>query len=325
MVSSQVDAAEVERTREASRRLVRRLGFMEEGLAGSGLPASAVHALIEIGAAGRCTARELADLLVLEKSSVSRMLRKLVDRGLVEEGRGAADGRTKPLSLTAKGEATAAALHDFARRQVSQALARLGPRERATVTAGLGLYAQALAAPGTADADRPLVTIEAGYRPGALGCCAELHARHYARASGFGRSFEAVVAAGLAEFAGRLERACNRLWLAALGERIVGTVAIDGEDMGPGTAHLRWFIVDDDLRGEGVGRRLLWHALAFCDRQGFRETHLWTFRGLDAARHLYEAHGFALAEERPGSRWGTEVMEQRFVRPAEAGPQGAHP
>ncbi len=44
--------------------------------------------------------------------------------------------------------------------------------------------------------------------------------------------------------------------------------------------------------------------------------HLWTFRGLDAARRLYEANGFALVEEQPGRQWGEEVIEQRFVRTA---------
>ncbi len=68
------------------------------------------------------------------------------------------------------------------------------------------------------------------------------------------------------------------------------------------------------MRGTGVGRQLLSAALAFCDERGFAATHLWTFRGLDAARRLYEDNGFALAEERPGNQWGKKVMEQRFVR-----------
>jgi hypothetical protein len=41
--------------------------------------------------------------------------------------------------------------------------------------------------------------------------------------------------------------------------------------------------------------------------------YLWTFQGLDAARRLYEKHGFRLAEEREGSQWGERVLEQRFV------------
>ncbi len=98
------------------------------------------------------------------------------------------------------------------------------------------------------------------------------------------------------------------------GERIVGMVAIDGEDLGPGIAHLRWFIVDDGVRGQGVGRELLDAAVRFSDRQGCGQIQLWTFRGLDAARRLYEAQGFELVEERPGRQWGPEVMEQHFLR-----------
>jgi GNAT superfamily N-acetyltransferase len=158
------------------------------------------------------------------------------------------------------------------------------------------------------------ITIAPGYRPGAIGRCVAMHARYYAGAAGFGLAFEATVAAGLAEFAARLAAPCNELWLALQDERIVGTIAIDGEDIGPPRAHLRWFIVDDGMRGGGAGRWLLDAALAFCDERGFAETHLWTFRGLDAARHLYEARGFALAEERPGRQWSEDVLEQRFVR-----------
>jgi GNAT superfamily N-acetyltransferase len=96
---------------------------------------------------------------------------------------------------------------------------------------------------------------------------------------------------------------------------IVGSIAIDGEDLGANVAHLRWFIMDDRARGTGVGRTLLSTALAFADANGFAETPLWTFEGLSAARHLYESQGFACVEEHPGNQWGSEVLEQRFIRP----------
>ena len=162
----------------------------------------------------------------------------------------------------------------------------------------------------------PPVAVKKGYRTGSIAACVEMHARYYGREAGFGRAFEAIVAKGLGEFCLRLDNPGNGFWLALQGERVVGTVAIDGEDLGPGLAHLRWFIVDDGLRGGGIGRRLLSEALAFCDREGFVRVELWTFQGLDAARHLYEALGFQLAEERLGRQWGTEVTEQRFVRKA---------
>ena len=64
------------------------------------------------------------------------------------------------------------------------------------------------------------------------------------------------------------------------GRKIPASVAIDGEDFGHNRAHLRWFIVDDSLRGFGLGKQLLNSALAFADAQGFVQINLWTFSGL---------------------------------------------
>ncbi|GAA4333200.1 bifunctional helix-turn-helix transcriptional regulator/GNAT family N-acetyltransferase [Pigmentiphaga soli] len=314
----QVDIPFIDQIRAASRQIVRELGFMQSTLAATRYPPSAVHAILEVGARRRMTAGQLADCLRLEKSSVSRMVRKLIDAGELKESVDDADGRIKWLALTAHGRRTRAAIESFARKQVAAALSRLAPAQQDEVAGGLAAYAAALASNrqgAQAPATRP-VRIESGYRPGAIGAIVDMHARFYARHSGFGAFFESKVAAGLADFAGRLERPDNGLWLAMDGERIAGSVAIDGEDLGGNQAHLRWFIVDDSLRGTGVGRRLLEQAVGFCDERQFAATQLWTFRGLDAARRLYEAYGFVLAEEFAGQQWGAQVLEQRFVRTA---------
>ncbi|WP_236571744.1 MarR family winged helix-turn-helix transcriptional regulator [Rhodovarius lipocyclicus] len=132
--------------RAASRRLVRELGFLNPTLAGTQLPPSAVHALIEIGAHPGLTARQLSETLLLEKSSVSRMLRKLVAAGEVAEGSNPADARAKPLSLTAQGQATLARIDSFARHQVATALARMPEPARAQLAGALAAYAAALRA-----------------------------------------------------------------------------------------------------------------------------------------------------------------------------------
>lgn len=318
-----VPAPALDVIRDASRRLVRELGFLRQTLAGTDLPASCVHALIAVGEGEAETAAVLCEVLCLDKSSVSRLVRKLVDGGLLAEGSNGRDGRLKPLSLTAPGRAMLEDIHRFARSQVGKALDTLPPSAQRTVAQGLSAYAAALQAsrtgrPAAVAAD---TVILAGYQPGVIGRCVEMHARYYARTAGFGAVFESTVAAGLGAFVPRLDRADNGLWVAVRGGEIVGTVAIDGEDLNGGepggegrAAHLRWFIVDDGARGGGIGRRLLAEAVAFCDRRGFDETRLWTFRGLDAARRLYEEAGFVLAHEWPGRQWGAEVMEQRFHR-----------
>jgi DNA-binding MarR family transcriptional regulator len=139
--------------RAASRQMVREFGFMQQTLAATDYPPSAVHTILEIGTGGPMTSGQLAELLHLEKSSVSRMVRKLIECGELKETSDADDARIKPLSLTPKGRRTLAALHDFGRQQVSDALARLPEAERKLVRQGLMIYARALAAARVTEAE----------------------------------------------------------------------------------------------------------------------------------------------------------------------------
>lgn len=153
----------------------------------------------------------------------------------------------------------------------------------------------------------------AGYRPGALGRVVELHGTYYAAQWGFELYFETKVAAGLAGFLDRLDPARDRFWGAYAADRLVASISIDGSEDEGDLAHLRWFIVDPETQGGGLGRRLLAEGLAFSRQAGQAGVYLWTFAGLDAARALYEAHGFRLVEEVAQTQWGKTMTEQRFL------------
>jgi DNA-binding MarR family transcriptional regulator len=143
--------AVIDDIRAASRQMVRELGFMEQTLAATDYPPSAVHTILEIGARGPLTSVQLAEILHLEKSSISRMVRKLIECGELKEASDTNDARIKPLSLTPKGRRTLATITDFARRQVSSALEQLTETEQKIVREGLVIYARALKA--TRDAE----------------------------------------------------------------------------------------------------------------------------------------------------------------------------
>jgi GNAT superfamily N-acetyltransferase len=149
------------------------------------------------------------------------------------------------------------------------------------------------------------------YLPGSIGRLVELHGRYYARDWHFGRYFEAKIANELGELLARLDAARDGFWVAVEGDEVVGGIAIDGSGESD-VARLRCFIVDDSHRGKGLGEQLMRTALDFCRGSGHRHVFLTTFAGLDAARKLYERHGFVLTEERPDRTWGVEVTEQRF-------------
>jgi len=149
-----------------------------------------------------------------------------------------------------------------------------------------------------------------GYRPGAIGRIAQMHGRYYARDWGFPPSFEALVARELADFVDGYDPARDGLWLLDP-QRVVGSIALVGP-RGEEPARLRWFIVDDEARGSGAGALLMQAAMDFARAAGFRRVYLTTFAGLDAARRLYERHGFNLTGESPDDHWGATVNEQRF-------------
>jgi len=150
------------------------------------------------------------------------------------------------------------------------------------------------------------IRITRGYVPGAI---------YYHDYWGFGLFFEAKVAVELAEFLKRYDEKRDGFWTVSAAGRIEGAIAIDGVHTESEGAHLRWFIMSDELRGKGAGSRLIDTAIGFCRDKGYKKIYLWTFEGLGAARHLYEKGGFKLVEEHRGTQWGTEVNEQRFECP----------
>lgn len=306
----------VEEIRVASRKMVRELGFMHNTLAATQYSPSVVHTLLEVENHGSMTAAQLVQILGLEKSSVSRMLTKLVSAGELEETPSTDDARIKQLTLTAQGRKTVEKINSYGSQQVIAALQKMNPHQQQTVSQGLRFYAEALKAcrQESEPESKDQVKVICGYQPGMIGRITEMHGSYYAREHNFGSFFEAKVAAGLADFTGRLDKPGNQIWLAMQNGRIVGSVAIDGEDLANDDAHLRWFILDDGCRGSGAGRKLIAAAMQFCDEQGFPAVQLWTFNKLTAARRLYESFGFELAKEWQGDQWGSTITEQQFTR-----------
>ncbi|MGP6489491.1 bifunctional helix-turn-helix transcriptional regulator/GNAT family N-acetyltransferase [Duffyella gerundensis] len=306
----------VRNIRAASRVIVRELGFIDLTFSTIRYSPSAIHTLIEIEKTGGMTLEELQQFLGIEGSSVLRTVNRLLKAGEIEKWPSVSDGRKKQLRLSKKGSETVNTIHIYGDNLVRNALEKLDPISHKIVKEGLHYYAFALKArrTGHKSCSQNNIRIATGYHTGMVGRITEMHISFYAREHGFGSFFEAKVAAGLADFTGRLHKTCNQVWLAMMDNRIVGSIAIDGEDLGNNEAHLRWFILDDGCRGSGTGKALIREAMKFCEEQGFDAIRLWTFNKLSAAIRLYESFGFELAEEWEGDQWGSVITEQLYIR-----------
>lgn len=90
--------------RELLRILVRNLGILEKSdTSCSGVTIAQCHAIVEIGRAQNISLIELADLLGLEKSTMSRTINNLVEAGIVKRDIDSENRRYISIQLTEKG------------------------------------------------------------------------------------------------------------------------------------------------------------------------------------------------------------------------------
>lgn len=103
----------------------------------------------------------------------------------------------------------------------------------------------------------------------------------------------------------------SALYVACSGDRIVGSVQILKHD--DTTAQLRWFAVDAEYRGHGIGSRLLDAAKAFCISSGYTHVFLGTIDFLTEARKLYSRYGFELTSSWMNEDWrDVPLKEERW-------------
>lgn len=177
--------------RSASRVMVRELGFMHSTLAATRYSPSAVHALLEVEQNPTITAAQQIEILGLEKSTVSRLIQKLIHNGEIIETINIKDGRLKNLSLTDSGKNLVNHIHLFRQQQVTSALKQLSAKQQHIVAEGLTLYASALKQRrlGQTYNNYQPIDIFEGYRSGLIGRMTQMHAEFYFEYANFGEFF----------------------------------------------------------------------------------------------------------------------------------------
>ncbi len=129
------------------------------------------------------------------------------------------------------------------------------------------------------------ISIRTEYQNGDIGYLTWMHGHNY----DFGIHFEAYVARTLADYYTKLNPARERYWIAEHNGRIVGHIALKETD---GQAQLRYFLIDTNYRGIGLGNKLMNYFLDFMQEAGYTSSFLLTERNLKAAAYLYEKYGY---------------------------------
>lgn len=107
-------------------------------------------------------------------------------------------------------------------------------------------------------------------QPGDAGFIAHRHCILYEKENGLSGSFEQYVLDSLAKY---LEhRSEGEIWVAEYNGLIVGSIGIVSTDKS--TAQLRWFLIEPEFRGIGLGRQLMTITVDYCKQKKFSRVFL---------------------------------------------------
>jgi DNA-binding MarR family transcriptional regulator/GNAT superfamily N-acetyltransferase len=276
--------------RRFNRFYTKKIGVLSESLLDS--PFSLIEARILFELASRSEAGEaifasvLRAELGLDAGYLSRILSRFEKLGILSRSKSGSDGRRQALSLELKGWDYFRDLDAVSSEDAAQTLASLDAVDQASLSGAMSDIESLLGG-----AQGPSVTLR-DPAPGDLGWVVSAHGELYSREYGYGPEFEALVARIVADFSANRDPERERAWIAARGDRRLGSIFLVKVD--ELTAKLRLLLLVPEARGLGLGRRLVSECLDFARAAGYRKASLWTNSALVAARSIYAKAGFSL-------------------------------
>jgi len=290
------------RIRQFNRFYTNFIGLVNRTILESRYSLAEVRVMLEISKAKGCTATQLIKILQIDPGYLSRMLRRFKNEGLIAVNDLAQDKRSQLLTLTEKGNIAFNGLSQASTDQLLEILKPISDYEQEELVLCMEKIHTILAKENVS----PIMI--RSYRAGDAGYIAYRHAVLYAKEYGLDPVFEKYVIAGLLDFLNN--PTSGKIWVAEAYGEIVGFVAI--VKTAEKTAQLRWFLIEPEFRGKGLGRCLMTEAISYCREQNIDHVFLWTFSELDAARHLYSSFGFVRTEEEQNDTWKSGLLEERW-------------
>jgi DNA-binding MarR family transcriptional regulator/GNAT superfamily N-acetyltransferase len=287
--------------RRFNRFYTRKIGVLREAWLQSPFSLTEARVLFELNRRDRPTASELVRELDLDPGYLSRILRSMKKRGLVESHASELDGRQSLLSPTAKGRKAFEALDSQTSGAVATMLESLSGGDQARLVESMGTIERLLG--GQADTRVPYVLRP--HRPGDMGWIVSCHGALYAEEYGWD-GHEPLAADIVAEFLRTYDPKRMRCWIAERNGRNVGSALLMRKS--DKVAQLRLLQVVPDARGLGIGARLVDECVEFARRSGYRKIVLWTQSILLPARQIYERAGFRLLREEPHHSFGHDLV-----------------
>jgi DNA-binding MarR family transcriptional regulator/GNAT superfamily N-acetyltransferase len=283
------------------------IGTLSRGYLETAYNLQEARVIFELATNPGCTAKDIQSHVGFDQGYLSRLIERLTRAGLIRRSKSADDGRAQNLFLTSAGRKAFRILNERADGQARQLTAHLNDNQIVQLHNALRVVHRLLGS--EIPAERINIREQ---QVGDLGWAFYRQAAVYSDEFGYSPIFESHVCEGLLPYLKNYDHERDRMWISVAGEQTVGFVAVVHVTGRPGWTQLRWFFVEKEFRGRGLGSQLLEKAVSFCKKAGYEGIFLWTVSDLDAARRLYQKAGFKLAEEKEECDWAPWAREQRW-------------
>ncbi|MEQ9405776.1 MAG: helix-turn-helix domain-containing GNAT family N-acetyltransferase [Cyclobacteriaceae bacterium] len=277
------------------------ISILDQSVLKSGYSLAEARILYEISQQKPCSARQVMDSLTIDEGYLSRILSKLGANGLIRKVRSSTDKRQYQLELTNMGEDEVKRLDGISSEHTEKLVENLSESQISELTGSMNRIKDVLSSyPNKPKLEE--IEIRTAYKSGDPGYMIYMHGLFYQ----FGSFFEAYVAETLADFYKTFDPEKERVWIAEYRGKMIGTIVLKNTD---GMAQLRYFLIDPEFRGIGLGKKLMDQFMAFMKDAGYTTSFLLTEKQLETAVELYKRYGYQYVSS---STTDFDLVEMRY-------------
>jgi len=293
-----MEATQIERVRSFNRAVSKRIGALSDDYLDRGRPLGEARLLFEIALEG-AEIRSLRERLGLDPGYVSRLIRSLEAQGLVKTAPQVGDARVRVARLTAKGRKEYRAYDASSDLLAQTMLAHLTSGQRERLVGAMNEVTKLLGASNITIASEDPRGADAQW------CLARYFEDIAARFEG---GYDPTK--GLPAGAELFDPPNGFFLIARLEGAPVGCVGLKRRPERTGELKRMW--VSSEVRGLGLGRRLLVEIEACARSSGLRRLQLDTNKTLTEARALYVSAGYREIADFNGEPYADHWFEKKL-------------
>ncbi len=280
------------------------LGLLDQHILDSGYSLTEARVLFEISKTELCTANQLCASLGVDRSYMSRIIRKFEKDGLIDRQADRTDNRNRKIRLTKKGMDLFHELNDRSNIQVENLLLKLDEADKAHLINAVRVVKKYFT---IASKDIHIRS----FREEDIKYIIDRQLSLYESERQFTTAiWKDYLTQGVLALVEKFDAKKDCILVIESDGNAMGCIAVT--HVGAQVAQLRYFFLEPELRGLGAGTKLLGEALDFCREKKYQQAFLWTVSAQESARQLYAKAGFQITETSENEDWGVRVLEEKW-------------